>query len=337
MRNLRRDRIRRRASNLLVVAGGLTMTIGLFATAAGGLDEGPDYHDNNYEVSGYRRVTTEPERTSFTFMLEGDRPAGYILISACETGAEFVRAFGPDDQEPVSVGHDAVTDHDGVKFEPGNRGRYSVVYRGNVDGAEFIVKSGDGHKHYFLGSGCPEGTEVTTSTRDERDSTTTTDRETTTTTDRETTTTTDRETTTTTTEPESTSTTQAPTTTTEAPTTTTQAPTTTTEAPTTTTEAPTTTTTEAPTTTTEAPTTTTEKTKKTEPPTTATEPPKKTEPPPTAITVEPPTTATMLAGGSHTGGPRGGSSTATVLLLAGLPLTLSGVAIRFGQPEDGPS
>ncbi len=292
----------------MVVAGGLTMTIGLFATAAGGLDEGPDYHDNNYEVSGYRRVTTEPERTSFTFMLEGDRPAGYILISACETGAEFVRAFGPDDQEPVSVGHDAVTDHDGVKFEPGNRGRYSVVYRGNVDGAEFIVKSGDGHKHYFLGSGCPEGTEVTTSTRDERDSTTTTDRETTTTTDRETTTTTDRETSTTTTEPESTSTTQAPTTTTEAPTTTT-----------------------------EAPTTTTEKTKKTEPPTTATGPPEKTEPPPTAITVEPPTTATMLVGGSHTGGPRGVSSTATVLLLAGLPLTLSGVAIRFGQPEDGPS
>jgi hypothetical protein len=45
----------------------------------------------------------------------------------------------------------------------------------------------------------------------------------------------------------------------------------------------------------------------------------------------------MLAGSSHTGEPGRGSPVSTVLLLAGLPLTLSGVAIRFGQPEDGSS
>jgi hypothetical protein len=305
----------------MLVLGLLTMAVGLFATAAGGVDQGPDYQDHNYRVSGNRRVTTGPDGTTFTFALEGDQPADSVLVSACETGAEFLRAFGPDDQQPAAVAHDPSTGHDGVRFEPGNLGRYTVVYGGNISGAEFIVKSGDGHKHYFLGSGCPEGTEVTTSSKTgpERESTTTTERESTTT---------EKESTTTTEAP--TTTTEKPTTTTEKPTTTTEAPTTTTEAPTTTTEAPTTTT-EAPTTTTEAPTTTTKKPKKDEPPTTET-----TEPP-TARTVDPPTGVPVPPASSHTGGPEGGSSLPTALLLAGLPLTLSGVAIRFGQPEDGRS
>ncbi|MGH9036399.1 MAG: hypothetical protein ACRD0O_11600, partial [Acidimicrobiia bacterium] len=254
------------------------------------VDAGPDYQDRHYDLSGSRKSGSA--RTTFIFTVKGDGAADHFLVSACQPGAVFLRAFGPDDQQPVSEGGaDASTGHEGVKFEPGALGAYRVVYRDAVGGAEFIIKNGDGHKHYFLGSGCPQGTEVTTSTTG-LESTTTTDKDTTTTTERKSTTTTDKDTTTTT------------------------------EEPTTTTKEPTTTTTEAPTTTTEEPTTTTK-----EPTTTTTEEPTTTEPPNTSITLgipEPP----------HEPGTGSGASTA--LLLAGLPLALSGVAIRFGEDGDAP-
>ncbi len=321
---MRRQRVRRRAGNVLVVAGSMTMLLGLFAAAAGGIDSGPDYQDRNFELSGSRNPGSA--RTTFVFTVKGDGAAEYFLVSACQAGATFLRAFGPDDQQPVSEGaDDPATGHYGVKFEPGTLGRYTVVYRDGVSGAEFIIKNGDGHKHYFLGTGCPAGTEVTDSTP-ERESTTTTEGDTTTTTDQAATTTTDKAATTTTEKP-TTTTTEPPTTTTTEPdattTTTTEAPTTTTEAPTTTTErdATTTTTTEAPTTTTTEPDATTT----TEGPTSTTEP--------DATTTTEPTTIVTL-GILEPNRPGRGSGTSTALLLAGLPLALSGVAIRFGDDDE---
>jgi hypothetical protein len=328
-------RIRRKAGNLLLGVGVLTMLLGLFAAAAGGVDSGPGYQDRNYELSGRR--TFGSARTTFTFTVKGDGPAEYFLIRACQPGAVFLRAFGPDDQSPAPVGPDDGTGHDGVKFEPGNLGSYTAVYRDRVSGAEFIVKNGDGHKHYYLGSGCPEGTEVTTSTvTTERESTTTTDRDTTTTTDKDTTTTTDGSTTTT--KPEVTSSTESPTTTKPEVTSSTESPTTTEPEVTSSTESPTTTkpevtsSTESPTTTkpevtssTESPTTTEpEVTSSTESPTT-TDPDATTTSESTEITLVRPTP-------SHGSGD--GSGTSTALLLAGLPLALSGVAVRFGEDEE---
>jgi hypothetical protein len=230
----------------------MTMLLGLFAAAAGGIDSGPDYQDRNFELSGSRNPGSA--RTTFVFTVKGDGAAEYFLVSACQTGATFLRAFGPDDQQPVSEGaDDPATGHYGVKFEPGTLGRYTVVYRDGVSGAEFIIKNGDGHKHYFLGTGCPAGTEVTDSTpATEKSSTTTT------------------EATTTSTEPDATTTTEAPTTSTERDATT---------------------------------------------------------------TTEAPTTIVTLGIPEHNR-PGRGSGTSTALLLAGLPLALSGVAIRFGDDDE---
>jgi hypothetical protein len=271
----------------------MTMLLGLFAAAAGGIDSGPDYQDRNFELSGSRNPGSA--RTTFVFTVKGDGAAEYFLVSACQTGATFLRAFGPDDQQPVSEGaDDPATGHYGVKFEPGTLGRYTVVYRDGVSGAEFIIKNGDGHKHYFLGTGCPAGTEVTDSTpATEKSSTTTTDGDTTTTTDKAATTTTDKAATTTTDAPPSTTSTEPDSTTT-------------TEASTTSTERDVTTTTEAPTTTTERDATTT------------------TEAPATIVTL----------GIPEPNRPDRGSGTSTALLLAGLPLALSGVAIRFGDDDE---
>jgi hypothetical protein len=258
--------MRRKAGNGLLGVGISTMLLGLFAAAAGGVDSGPDYQDPNYELSGSRRVGSG--RTTFAFTVKGDQAAGYFLLRPCDSGAEFLRAFGPDDQKAASVGDDPATGHDGVKFEPGNVGTYRVVYRDRVGGAEFIVKNGDGHKHYHLGSGCPEGTEVTTSSS----TTTTTERDSTTTTERDSTTTTERESTTTTEEPTTSST-----------------------------EEPTTSSTEEPTT-------------------------SSTEEPAPGITLIDPDPSPPSGNGS---------GTATGLLLAGLPLALSGVAVRFADDDEG--
>ncbi len=325
---MERGRARRRLSNLLLATGTITMLLGLLAGEAGGTDQGPDYHDRHYSVSGDRRLSSQSNRTTFTFEVAGDAAAEYFLVNACEPGTTVLRAFGPDDQQPVSDGPDQGTGHESLKFEPGTLGTYTVIYRDDISGAEFIIKNGDGHRHFHLGTGCPDGTEVTTSSRP--DSTATTDKDSTTTTEKESTTTTEKSTTTT--GAPTTSTTARPTTTTQGPTTTTQGPTTTTQAPTTTTQAPTTTT-QAPTTTTEAPPTTTKDTKPPKPPK-DTKPPK--NPTTTTATDAPATSVTLAelpAPGSPPGG-GGGSAPSNQLLLLGLPLALSGVAIRFGDPDE---
>ncbi|MDQ3946297.1 MAG: hypothetical protein M3357_14315, partial [Actinomycetota bacterium] len=201
-----RGRARRRASNLLLATGSVTMLVGLLAAAAGGLDEAPGYQDRNFSVSGSRRVNPDTNRTIVTFEVKGDGAAEYFLINACEPGTTVVRAFGPDDQQPVSDGPDEATGHESLKFEPGTLGTYTVLYRGDVSGAEFVIKNGGGHRHFSVGTGCPPATEVTTTSRD--GSTSTTDRGTTSTTDKETTTTTRKSTTTT--EPPTTETTEPP-------------------------------------------------------------------------------------------------------------------------------
>ncbi|MGH9223755.1 MAG: hypothetical protein ACRD2W_08195 [Acidimicrobiales bacterium] len=319
------------ASDVLLVAGTLIAAVGLLAGAAAGVDSGPDYKDRDFSVSGRRTYHFSSDRTTFRFEVTGKGPAEYFLINACTPGTTTVRAYGPDDQRPVSSGPDQPTGHESQKFQPGTLGSYTVVYEDSVDGAEFIVKNGDGHRHYFFGSGCPDGTRVTTSTRDsssstgrDRDSTSSTrrdrdrDRDSTSSTRR------DRDSTSSTTRP-STTTTDAPTTTTDGPTTTTTAGATTTTTATTTTEEPTTTTTAGSTTTTEEPTTTTTagSTTTTAEPTTTT----------TAEDPSPSVTLASIPGPEPAPRSEGGSGPAPGLLFLGLPLALSGVAIRFADPD----
>ncbi|MGH8991287.1 MAG: hypothetical protein ACRDZ7_07155 [Acidimicrobiia bacterium] len=252
----------RLASNVLLALGSLAMVLGLVAGAAGAIDSG-DYQDRNFSVDGGRRYDGKDDRTVFAFRVTGDGPAEYFLINACETGARLLRAFGPDDQQPVGPGPDQSTGHESLKFEPGNLGTYTVIYRGDIDGAEFIIKNGDGHRHHHVGTGCPSSTEVTTSTRERRASTTTEKKSTTTTTDKKTTTST------------------GPTTTTMEPTTTTMEPTTTTDS--------------------------------------------------SATSV---TLAALPDPGPPQRPDRGSGPVPAGLLFAGLPLALSGVAVRFGDPDE---
>jgi LPXTG-motif cell wall-anchored protein len=265
----------RMIGNALVLFGLLVLATGMFANRATASDDLPKYQDKVDRIEGSRSYNAGTKQTTFVFNATFKEQVSHITVTTCpENTATVVSATGPSGTK-TETGKDPSINHTGVKFEPGKSGTYTVVFSGDVAGADFIVKNGDGHKHYSMGTGCG-GTPVTTSSSATTATSTPAQQETPTTT-------------------ASTTTTTAPTTTTTAPTTTTTAPTTTTttaSTTTTTTEPPTTTTTTASTTTTttEPPTTTTTTASTT---TTTTEPTTTTTTTAsTTTTTEPPTTTT---------------------------------------------
>lgn len=342
----------RRLGNGLMVLGLLAFLLGLLAgPALGGNDA--NFTDDGYAVTGSRAYNQGQNRTTFSFTLTGNSNPNYVLLISCPENQAVVSAVGPGNKGPDNAGQGE--GHTGTKFTPGDRGTYTIVFSGDVAGAEMVVKNGPGHRHFGAqGPGCLSSTTTTTAS-------------TTTTTTAPITTTTVAPTTTTTTEAPTTTTTQAPTTTTtEAPTTTTTiAATTTTVAPTTTTTVDepvgggeVTTTTTASTTTTTAPAATTTTTQDT-PTTVGTSPEGTTTTTGVAqvggsageqTTTTSPNPVNRPAGDGggqlvepgETAGtnqqrdntlPVTGASTSVFLLLAGAALMLGGLAIRFAPPE----
>jgi LPXTG-motif cell wall-anchored protein len=337
----------RMIGNALVLFGLLVLATGMFANRATASDDLPKYQDKVDRIEGSRSYNAGTKQTTFVFNATFKEQVSHITVTTCpENTATVVSATGPSGTK-TETGKDPSINHTGVKFEPGKSGTYTVVFSGDVAGADFIVKNGDGHKHYSMGTGCG-GTPVTTSSSATTATSTPAQQETPTTT-------------------ASTTTTTAPTTTTTAPTTTTTAPTTTTttaSTTTTTTEPPTTTTTTASTTTTtEPPATTTtgllpdilgETTTTTAASTTSSSATTATTAAPDSSTTtttaaasvlgsqlerptEPLQPAPSVLGATETTPdaviPNTGSNTGDYLLLAGVALVLGGLAVRFGQAD----
>jgi hypothetical protein len=315
----------RRLGNGLMVLGLLAFLLGLLAGPAGGTDQGT-FDNENFAVSGSRNESGG--QTTFSFTLSGESDPNFVLLLSCPEGIEPVRAEGPDGDPDNAPGGEG---HTGEKFTPGSLGTYTVVYSGNVTGAELVIKNGPGHRHFGVGTGCNANTPATTS------STTTTTIPTTTTT--------------------------IPTTTTTIPTTTTTIPTTTTTIPTTTTTIPTTTTTVAAATTTsttvdepvgpgeEATTTSSATTSTTAAPgattttgvanvggtggdqTTTTSPNPINQPAGDGTPLVEPGETAGTNQQRNTTLPVTGASISASLLLAGAALMLGGLAVRFAPPE----
>ncbi|HYH48180.1 MAG TPA: hypothetical protein VEG38_01400 [Acidimicrobiia bacterium] len=358
----------RTVGNVLVLFGVVVLALGFMAGQATATDQGPNYQDKVVNISGSRSYDAATNRTTFVFNAQFSEPVSHLVVVSCpESPTNVVDAGAPSGVTVEKNKNDPSTGHTGTKFEKAGgtpSGTYTVVLSGNVTGAEFVVKNGNGHKHYRLGTGCSANSEVSTSSS--ATTATTAPAETTTTTAAASTTTTAPAETTTTTAPAATTTTvPAETTTTTAPaatTTTVPAETTTTTVPaeTTTTTAPdddTTTTTEPPTTTTtgllpdilgETTTTTAESTTTSAPATTATTgaPDSST----TSSTIDssvlgsqlerpsqPLQPAPSVEGATETAPDAAiantGSNTGDYLLLAGLALVLGGLAVRFGQAD----
>jgi hypothetical protein len=320
----------RRLGNGLMVMGLIAFLLGLLAGPALGGDEA-GFKDEGYSVSGTRSFSNN--QTTFTFNVSGSKDPNFTLLISCPEGASVVSATGPSGSTKAS--NSTTEGHTGEKFTNTPRGGYTIVYSGDVAGAEIVIKSGGGHKHFGAqGPGCVSSTTTTTGS-----STTTTASSTTTT--ASSTTTTTAPTTTTTMAPTTTSSTAAPTTTssTAAPTTTssTAAPTTTT-----TVDEPvgpgeeTTTSSSATTSTTAAPAATT---------TTGVAEVGGQAGDRTTTTIPNPVNQSAGDGGQvlepgETAGtnqqntlPVTGTSTAAFLFLAGAALMLGGLAIRFAPPE----
>jgi hypothetical protein len=216
--------VRRRKPNRRAWAGtacivtGTSLVLGLWWLAPGvrATDDLGGFNDRGFAVSGTRADGPGAGQSTFTIDFSGTEDAGYVLIAACRNDAAVVHSRGPENQAPTSAqpASDHPTGHRGMKFEPGPRGRYSVTYDRAVGFVEFIVKNGNGHKHFKVGSAdcLPAGAGSDTSST------------TTTTTVPSSTTSSSTTSSSTTTEPPTTTTTEPPTTTTSSSTTTTTEP-----------------------------------------------------------------------------------------------------------------
>jgi hypothetical protein len=145
------------------------MLVGLALMATGVLadrataDDTSGYNDKVTSVEGSMTYDSAANQTTFVFKLSVSEQVSHVTITSCPEGNQIVSSAGPSGTK-TETGKDPSTNHTGVKFEPGKAGTYTVVFSGNVSGANFIVKNGSGHKHYTIGtgSGC-SGTAVTTS------------------------------------------------------------------------------------------------------------------------------------------------------------------------------
>ena len=80
-----------------------------------------------------------------------------MLVVPCGSPT-LVSASGPDGAGQPETGQDGSTGHTGTKFPKGAIGEYTIVYEGQVNGLDFIVKNGDGHQHYAVASCTAETT-----------------------------------------------------------------------------------------------------------------------------------------------------------------------------------
>jgi hypothetical protein len=302
----------RTIGNALVLVGLLVMVGGFLSNSALASDT-DGYAERVTNIEGSRTRDAAANTTTFVFKVTFERTVSHVLIASCPENASVKSSTGPDGSTMSPNGRDGSTDHRGVKYTPGVSGTYTIVFDGDISGADFIVKESNGHKHFSMGTGC-SGTAVSTSSSSSSSTTASTE----------------------------------PTTTTMEPTTTTMEPTTTTLEPTTTSSSSTSSTTEATilpgieeTTSSSSPTSSSAPTPTTEPPSTSS-----TDATVLGSQLENPantgtgTGADVLGSQEEQGAvggatiPRTGGEVGGYLLLAGLALLLGGLAIRFGQVEE---
>ena len=136
---------------LLVSAGLAGVTLGGFlASPAGAHGDASKFQDKNYTVS-YSDPVFKDGQTTFKITLSGTETASHILVVPCGSPT-LVSATGPAGAGEATTGPDGSTGHTGTKFPKGPVGEYTIVYQGQVNGLDFIVKNGDGHQHFAVAS-----------------------------------------------------------------------------------------------------------------------------------------------------------------------------------------
>jgi hypothetical protein len=136
----------------LLVSGGLAAVMlgGFFASPASAHGDTSKFQDKNYTVT-YSDPVFKDGQTTFKITLNGTEPASHVLIVPCGSPT-LVSASGPAGAGQPETGNDGSTGHTGTKFPKGAIGEYTIVYQGQVNGLDFIVKNGDGHQHYAVES-----------------------------------------------------------------------------------------------------------------------------------------------------------------------------------------
>ena len=146
----------------LLVSAGLAgvMLGGFLVSPAGAHGDTSKFQDKNYTVS-YSDPVFKDGQTTFTITLSGTETASHVVIVPCGSPT-LVSATGPAGAGDPETGTDGSTGHTGTKFPKGPMGEYTIVYQGQVNGLDFIVKNGDGHQHFAVESCTTETTTPTT-------------------------------------------------------------------------------------------------------------------------------------------------------------------------------
>lgn len=155
------------------------LAMGLAFAAAAPANATDDLAD--YQGEAAKGVVVTPDRdydevtkqTTFTFELalkQGETRVSHVLLISCPD-IQIVRTSGPSENGQITAGptapeEDGSIKHSGIKFDPGFKGVYTVVFAGNIAAADFVVKDGNGHKHYPSGADVckPVTTSATTPT-----------------------------------------------------------------------------------------------------------------------------------------------------------------------------
>src|SRR5581483_680431 len=98
-------------------------------------------------VTPGRTYSQADDRTTFTFTLatKDNQAVSHVILLACKE-IPIVSASGPDgpaaSTEPKQDPAIKESGHEGIKFDPGKAGTYTIVFAGDILGAEFVVKDG---------------------------------------------------------------------------------------------------------------------------------------------------------------------------------------------------
>ena len=136
----------------LLAGGGLAAVMigGFLVSPAGAHGDTSKFQDKNYTVT-YSDPVFKDGQTTFKITLNGTEAASHVTVVPCGSPT-LVSATGPAGAGEATTGPDGSTGHTGTKFPKGPMGEYTIVYQGQVNGLDFIVKNGDGHQHFAVAS-----------------------------------------------------------------------------------------------------------------------------------------------------------------------------------------
>lgn len=109
------------------------------------------FQDKAYNVTVTRTYNATAKTTTFVYEFSGTATASHVVVVSCGSTPNVLSANGPANALPTNASpvYDPPTGATGMKWDPGVRGTYTVVYAGNLAEAEFIVKNGHGYKPYL--------------------------------------------------------------------------------------------------------------------------------------------------------------------------------------------